>query len=54
MIIQTIVDMMIIPTIVDMMIILRVLSNGQVNSSFLRVHTNGHLKKSMANMQILE
>ncbi len=33
---------------------LKVLSNGQANFNFLRVLTNGHLKKSMANMQILQ
>ena len=37
-----------------MVIMLKVISNGQVNSSFLRVPTNGHLKKLMANMQILQ
>ena len=47
-------DMMIIQTMEDMMIMLKVLSNGQANFNFLRVLTNGHLKKSMVNMQILQ
>jgi len=41
-------------TMEDMMIMLKVLSNGQANFNFLRVLTNGHLKKSMENMQILQ
>ena len=45
---------MITQTMLDMMIMLKVLLNGQVNSSFLRVPTNGHLRKLMANMQILQ
>jgi len=39
---------------VDMMTTLKELSNGQVNSSYLKDPTNGHSQKLMANMQILQ
>ena len=46
--------MMITQIMVDMMTTLKELSNGQVNSSYLKDPTNGHSQKLMANMQILQ